>query len=119
MNQTHIHLLITHLPIFGSILGGLVLASSTNSGSGDGSSAPVTDTSHAGDSSQSSSNNSTATGPGTGGATGTAPTPPQAIVFAATDPDNNFDHYLITDQNWSSMKSLREFTTPGTSRKMP
>jgi uncharacterized membrane protein len=25
MNQTHIHLLITHLPIFGSILGGLVL----------------------------------------------------------------------------------------------
>lgn len=26
MNQTHIHLLITHLPIFGSILGGLVLA---------------------------------------------------------------------------------------------
>ncbi len=26
MNQTHIHLLITHLPIYGSILGGLVLA---------------------------------------------------------------------------------------------
>jgi len=26
MNQTHVHLLITHLPIFGSILGGLVLA---------------------------------------------------------------------------------------------
>ncbi len=26
MNQTHIHLLVTHLPIFGSILGGLVLA---------------------------------------------------------------------------------------------
>lgn len=26
MTQTHIHLLITHLPIFGSILGGLVLA---------------------------------------------------------------------------------------------
>ena len=26
MNQTHIHLLITHLPIFGSILGALVLA---------------------------------------------------------------------------------------------
>lgn len=26
MYQTHIHLLITHLPIFGSILGGLVLA---------------------------------------------------------------------------------------------
>jgi uncharacterized membrane protein len=26
MNQPHIHLLITHLPIFGSILGGLVLA---------------------------------------------------------------------------------------------
>lgn len=26
MNQTHIHLLITHLPIFGSILGGIVLA---------------------------------------------------------------------------------------------
>ena len=26
MNPTHIHLLITHLPIFGSILGGLVLA---------------------------------------------------------------------------------------------
>lgn len=26
MNQTHIHLIITHLPIFGSILGGLVLA---------------------------------------------------------------------------------------------
>jgi uncharacterized membrane protein len=25
MNQTHLHLLITHLPIFGSILGGLVL----------------------------------------------------------------------------------------------
>jgi len=25
MSQTHIHLLITHLPIFGSILGGLVL----------------------------------------------------------------------------------------------
>jgi uncharacterized membrane protein len=25
MNQTHIHLLITHLPIFGSILGGIVL----------------------------------------------------------------------------------------------
>ena len=25
MNQTHIHLLITHLPIFGSILGGLIL----------------------------------------------------------------------------------------------
>jgi uncharacterized membrane protein len=25
MDQTHIHLLITHLPIFGSILGGLVL----------------------------------------------------------------------------------------------
>lgn len=26
MNQTHLHLLITHLPIFGSILGGVVLA---------------------------------------------------------------------------------------------
>ncbi len=26
MNQTHLHLMITHLPIFGSILGGLVLA---------------------------------------------------------------------------------------------
>ena len=26
MNQTHIHLLINHLPIFGSILGGFVLA---------------------------------------------------------------------------------------------
>ncbi|TAL60947.1 MAG: hypothetical protein EPN85_06095 [Bacteroidetes bacterium] len=26
MNQTHLHLLITHLPIFGSIFGGLVLA---------------------------------------------------------------------------------------------
>ena len=26
MNQTHIHLVITHLPIFGSILGGFVLA---------------------------------------------------------------------------------------------
>ncbi len=26
MNQTHLHLLITHLPIFGSMLGGLVLA---------------------------------------------------------------------------------------------
>jgi uncharacterized membrane protein len=26
MNQTHVHLLITHLPIFGSILGGFVLA---------------------------------------------------------------------------------------------
>lgn len=26
MNQTHLHLLITHLPIFGSILGGFVLA---------------------------------------------------------------------------------------------
>jgi len=26
MNQTHVHLLINHLPIFGSILGGLVLA---------------------------------------------------------------------------------------------
>lgn len=26
MNQAHIHLLITHLPIFGSILGGLVLS---------------------------------------------------------------------------------------------
>ena len=26
MSQTHIHLLITHLPIFGSILGGFVLA---------------------------------------------------------------------------------------------
>ncbi len=26
MDQTHIHLIITHLPIFGSILGGLVLA---------------------------------------------------------------------------------------------
>lgn len=26
MNQAHVHLLITHLPIFGSILGGLVLA---------------------------------------------------------------------------------------------
>lgn len=26
MNQAHIHLLITHLPIFGSVLGGLVLA---------------------------------------------------------------------------------------------
>ena len=26
MNQTHIHLLITHLPIFGSMLGGIVLA---------------------------------------------------------------------------------------------
>jgi uncharacterized membrane protein len=26
MNQTHIHLLITHLPIFGSILGALVLS---------------------------------------------------------------------------------------------
>ena len=25
MNQTHLHLLITHLPIFGSILGGVVL----------------------------------------------------------------------------------------------
>ncbi len=25
MNQTHIHIIITHLPIFGSILGGLVL----------------------------------------------------------------------------------------------
>jgi len=25
MNQTHIHLIITHLPIFGSILGGIVL----------------------------------------------------------------------------------------------
>src|SRR5436190_3273637 len=25
MNQTHVHLLINHLPIFGSILGGLVL----------------------------------------------------------------------------------------------
>ena len=28
MSQTHIHLLITHLPIFGSILGGFVLAHS-------------------------------------------------------------------------------------------
>lgn len=26
MNQTHLHLLITHLPIFGSMLGGIVLA---------------------------------------------------------------------------------------------
>lgn len=26
MNQTHIHLVITHLPVFGSIFGGLVLA---------------------------------------------------------------------------------------------
>ena len=26
MNQTHIHLIITHLPIFGSIFGGMVLA---------------------------------------------------------------------------------------------
>jgi hypothetical protein len=26
MNQTHLHLLITHLPIFGSILGVIVLA---------------------------------------------------------------------------------------------
>lgn len=26
MDQTHLHLLITHLPIFGSILGGIVLA---------------------------------------------------------------------------------------------
>ena len=26
MNQTHIHLLINHLPVFGSILGGIVLA---------------------------------------------------------------------------------------------
>ena len=26
MNQTHIHLIITHLPIFGSLLGGMVLA---------------------------------------------------------------------------------------------
>lgn len=26
MNQTHIHLIITHLPIFGSVLGALVLA---------------------------------------------------------------------------------------------
>ena len=26
MNQTHIHLLVTHLPIFGSLLGGIVLA---------------------------------------------------------------------------------------------
>jgi uncharacterized membrane protein len=26
MNHTHIHLLITHLPIFGSILGGIVIA---------------------------------------------------------------------------------------------
>jgi uncharacterized membrane protein len=26
MNQTHLHLLITHLPIFGSIFGGIVLA---------------------------------------------------------------------------------------------
>ncbi|MEY3418093.1 MAG: hypothetical protein RL060_2205 [Bacteroidota bacterium] len=26
MNQTHLHLLITHLPIFGSLLGGIVLA---------------------------------------------------------------------------------------------
>lgn len=26
MDQTHIHLVITHLPIFGSVLGGLVLA---------------------------------------------------------------------------------------------
>lgn len=26
MNPTHIHLMITHLPIFGSILGALVLA---------------------------------------------------------------------------------------------
>ena len=25
MNQTHIHLIITHLPIFGSLLGGIVL----------------------------------------------------------------------------------------------
>jgi len=28
MNQTHIHLLITHLPIFGSMLGGIVLLQS-------------------------------------------------------------------------------------------
>ena len=26
MDQTHIHLMITHLPIFGSLLGALVLA---------------------------------------------------------------------------------------------
>lgn len=26
MNQTHLHLLINHLPVFGSILGGIVLA---------------------------------------------------------------------------------------------
>lgn len=26
INQTHLHLLITHLPIFGSLFGGLVLA---------------------------------------------------------------------------------------------
>jgi uncharacterized membrane protein len=30
MNQTHIHLLITHLPIFGSILGSIVLAYGIN-----------------------------------------------------------------------------------------
>jgi hypothetical protein len=26
MDQTHIHLLLTHLPVFGSIIGGFVLA---------------------------------------------------------------------------------------------
>uniref|UniRef100_UPI0040490F08 hypothetical protein n=1 Tax=Flavobacterium sp. TaxID=239 RepID=UPI0040490F08 len=35
MNQTHIHLLITHLPIFGSILGGVVLAFGLSSKSDD------------------------------------------------------------------------------------
>lgn len=35
MDQTHIHLLITHLPIFGSILGGLVLAYGLWSNSND------------------------------------------------------------------------------------
>jgi uncharacterized membrane protein len=30
MNSTHLHLLINHLPIFGSILGGIVLAHSLN-----------------------------------------------------------------------------------------
>jgi len=33
MNQTHIHLIITHLPIFGSILGGLVLGYGVFTGS--------------------------------------------------------------------------------------
>ena len=33
MDQTHIHLLITHLPIFGSILGGLVIAQGLWTGS--------------------------------------------------------------------------------------